>query len=99
MTLHCKQRCVPAKDAMLSETGPIYTKVSASTLQQQCNDASDSALIKNNGAIPEWGCNPLSSDSIVSMRTVSLASLQSCPSVDTDAWCKRAHTISFSEVT
>ena len=34
---------------------------------------------------PHSGATPL-----FSMRTISLASLQSCSSIDADAWCKRA---------
>ena len=38
---------------------------SALTLQQLCDDSSNSVLIENNGVTPEWGCNLFSSDSIV----------------------------------
>ena len=34
-------------------------------LQQLCDDASNSVLIRNNGANPEWGYNPFSIPSIV----------------------------------
>ena len=40
-------------------------QTSVSTLQQLCDDASDSVLIENNGVTAEWGCNSFSSDSIV----------------------------------
>ena len=33
---------------------------------------------------------------LISMRTESLASSQSCCSIDTDAWCKRAHRLESS---
>ena len=32
-------------------------QVSASTLRQRCDDASDTVLMENNGVAPEWGCN------------------------------------------
>ena len=38
-------------------------QASASMLPQLCNDACDSVLIENNVVPPEWGCDPLSSDS------------------------------------
>ena len=37
---------------------------SASIQRQRCNDASNTYLIENSGA-PEWGCNPIWSESIV----------------------------------
>ena len=42
-------------------------QASASTLQQLCDDASDSVLIENNGAASEWGC------SIVAVLTLTLS--------------------------
>ena len=36
------------------------------------------------------GLEPIFERLLFSMRVVLLASLQSCPSVDSDAWCKRA---------
>ena len=57
--------------------------MSKSTLQQLCNDASDSVL--GNGLKPHSGVTPL-----VAMRTESPVSSQSCRSVDADVWCKRA---------
>ena len=44
-----------------------------------------------NGLQPHSGVTPL-----FSMRTVSLASLQSCRSNDIDAWCKRALTVTLT---
>ena len=46
---------------------------------------------ENNGVTPEWVCNSFS------MRTVSLAPLLSCHSIDTDAWCERALKRRFQE--
>ena len=46
-------------------------QVSASTLRQLWDDAGDSVLIESNGVAPEWGCNPFSSDSIVTVRNSS----------------------------
>ena len=40
-------------------------QVSASTLQQLCNDASDSVLIDNNGDTQDWSSNIFSSDTVV----------------------------------
>ena len=34
-------------------------------LQQLCHEASDTAVIENNGVIPELDCNPFSSDPVV----------------------------------
>ena len=34
-------------------------------LQQLCDEASDTAVIENNGVIPELDCNPFSSDPVV----------------------------------
>ena len=63
---------------------------SESMMQQLCDDANDSVLIENNGVAPECHCNPFSGNSIVSMRTESLGSWQSCRSVESGAWCKWA---------
>ena len=46
-------------------------QVSVSTLRQLSDDASDSVLIESNGVAPEWGCNPFSSNSIVTVRNSS----------------------------
>ena len=48
--------------------------VSALTLRQLCNDASDSVLIENNGVALGWGYNPFSSDSIV-LNDIRIASV------------------------
>ena len=67
-------------------------QVSASMLRQLCYDASDSVLIDNNGVT----CNGLQCHSgaapLFLMKTVLLASLQSCHSIDADVWCKWALT-------
>ena len=60
--------------------GPVYSKRQSQRCNNNCDDASNTVLIENNGVAPEWGC----SNSIVSMRTVSLASSQGCHSVDVD---------------
>ena len=39
-------------------------QASASTLRQLCDDASDTALVENNGVTPDLGCNPFWSNSI-----------------------------------
>ena len=62
-------------------------QVSASMLWQLCDDASNTVVIQNNRITSEWVCNPTP---LFSIRTVSLASSQSCCGIDTDAWCKRA---------
>ena len=54
--------------------GPVYTN-----RQLQYSDNSVMTL----GLQPHSGAPPL-----FSMRTESLASLQSCHSIDADAWCK-----------
>ena len=33
-------------------------QASVSTLRQLCDDATDNAVIENNGVTPDWGCNP-----------------------------------------
>ena len=43
---------------------PLH-QASASTLRQLCDDASNTALIENNGVAPDLGCNPFLGDSIV----------------------------------
>ena len=43
---------------------PLH-QVSASMLQQLCDDTSHTVLIENNGVAPEWGCYQFLSDSIV----------------------------------
>ena len=53
-------------------------QASASMLWQLCDDATENRLQPQSGVTP-----------LFSMRTVSLASSQSCCSVDADAWCKR----------
>ena len=63
---------------------------SVSMLWQCCDDTNDTGLIKNNVVASKWVATPFWSDSIVSMRTESLQSLQSCRSIDADAWCKWA---------
>ena len=53
----------------------------ASTLQQLCGDASDTVLIENTGVAPKWGCNPFSSDLIVSnvnRIAIIIAELSQC---------------------
>ena len=47
------------------------------------------AILLENGLQPQSGETPL-----CSMTTVLLASLQSCHSVDSDAWCKWASKLS-----
>ena len=61
----------------------LLHQASASTLRQLCDDASDSVLIATKGVTPEWGFNTFP-------RAESLASSQSCRSVDSDTWCKWA---------
>ena len=39
--------------------GPIYTK----RQRHRCDDASNTVFIENSEVIPEWDCNPFSSDS------------------------------------
>ena len=39
-----------------SSLGACLHQVSASMLQQLCDDVSDSVLVENNGVTPEWGC-------------------------------------------
>ena len=48
-------------------------QVSESTLQQLCNNTSNTSLIENNGITPEWGCNTFSSDPIVTGRNEVVA--------------------------
>ena len=55
---------------------------------QRCDDASNTALIGNKGVAQKWVATQFWS-TLFSMRTVLLASSQSCRSVDTDARCKR----------
>ena len=45
----------------LTNLGPVYTKHQ----YEHCDDASDTAVVENNGVTPEWGCNPFSSNSII----------------------------------
>ena len=59
-------------------------------LQLLCNDASNivsliTMELCKNGVATHFKVTPL-----ISMRTVSLALMQSCRGVDADAWCKRA---------
>ena len=70
--------------------GPIYTKRQS----QRCNNSVMTLAILHllktieslkNGLQPHCGASPL-----LTMRTESLASSQSCCSVDSDAWCKWA---------
>ena len=75
--------------AMIKVLGPIYTKH-----QRQCCDNSGMTLAilfslktvesLENGLQTHSGAIPL-----ISIRTESQASSQSCRSVDADAWCKR----------
>ena len=51
-------------------------QASVSTLRQHCDDTCDSVLIENSGVAWKWVANPIWSDSIVSMRTESQASLR-----------------------
>ena len=51
-----QQRC----DFQVPRVSARLHQVSASTLQQFCDDASATVLIENNGGTPEWGCNPFS---------------------------------------
>ena len=44
---------------------PHLHQVSASTLQQLCDGASNTVLIENNVVVPEWGCNPFPGDFVV----------------------------------
>ena len=67
-------------------------QVSASTLWQLSDDASDTALTENNGVF-RMGLQPTCQVTLLfTMRTVSLVSSQNCHSVDADAWCRRALT-------
>ena len=59
---------------------PVYTK----RQHQHCDN---SAVMLQNGFATHFQASPL-----ISMRAESLASSQSCRSVDADAWCKRALT-------
>ena len=45
--------------------GAHFHQASASTLQQLCDDASNTVLIENNGVAPDWSCYPFLSNSIV----------------------------------
>ena len=54
-------------------------------LRQLCDDASDTALIENNGVTAEWGCNPFSSDFIVFNESSIASVITQLP----NAWCKR----------
>ena len=70
----------------VSTQRPIYAK-----RQHQCCDAaSDTTVIENHGVTPDLGCNPLRATPLFLIGTASLASLQSCCSVDTGVWCKQA---------
>ena len=78
-----------------SALGPIRARllrVSESTLQQLCDDASNPVLIENNSVTQKWVSTHSGVTLFFSMRTVLLMSLQSCRSVHADAWCKRAFT-------
>ena len=76
--------------------GPVYTK-----RQRQCFHKSAMTLVilfslqtmesLERGLQPQSGATQL-----FSMKTILLASSQSCCSVDADAWCKRALNISTS---
>ena len=65
----------------VQQLGPIYTKHQ----HQGCDDACNSVLIKNNGVAPEWGGTYFQVTPLISMRSKSLASSQSCRSLDADA--------------
>ena len=42
-----------------------FREASASTLRQLWDDISNTVLIENNGVAPDWGCNPILSNSIL----------------------------------
>ena len=72
--------------------GPVYTK--CQMMWQLRNDASSTILMENNGVAQTWVAIPFWSDSIVFNDKESLASSQSCCSIDADAWYKRTLTLS-----
>ena len=73
-------------------------RASAPMLQQCWNDSSDTVLIElKTIESPQKGLQLYSGATpLFSMRTVSLASLQSCRSVDADAWC--VHTLTGCKI-
>ena len=84
VTLYLRQKSVHntdiVKDMFLCvrrSRGEIVHQTSASTLQQLCDDASDTVLIENNGVTPEWAATYFLLTPLFSMRTESLGSLQS----------------------
>ena len=61
----CEQWGCPCEQTETENIRARLHLASESTLQQLCDDTSNTVLIENNGVTPEWGCNPFSSDSIV----------------------------------
>ena len=59
-------------------------------LPQLRNEARDTVLIENNEVAQKWVATHSGVTPLFSVRTESLASLQSFRNVDADAWCKQA---------
>ena len=86
---------IPSKISGISITFITFRvrlhQASESTLGQLCNYTSNTVLIENDGVAQKKGCKPHSGVTLLfSMRVVSLALSESCRSIDTDPWCKRA---------
>ena len=58
--------------------------------RQRCDDASDSALIENNGVAWKWCCNHFGVAPFISMREVVLVLSQRWHYIEADAWFERA---------
>ena len=71
--------------------GPVYTK--CQMMWQLRNDVSNTTVMENNGVAQTCVAIPFWSDSIVFNDKESLASSQSCCSIDADAWYKRTLTL------
>ena len=78
----------PLKSARL---GAHLHQASASRLRQLCNDASNSVLIEIRGVAWKWVANPFLSASCFLWEQ----NCKRCCSIEADAWCKWALTISF----
>ena len=79
VTLRCESQDQCMQAIGHAELGPVYTK-----RQHLCLDNSPIESLQK-GIVTHFQASPL-----ISMRTVSLASSQSCCSVDVGAWCKGA---------
>ena len=88
---HCSATLAPIYPTQLNamfSKGPFTPN--ASTLRQLCDNASHIFSLKTMDLFPEWVATHFQVTPLFSMRTVWLASSQSCRSNDTDTWCKWA---------